>query len=312
MRLWFAPHSDIPLYRQLVTQVTLAILSGDLQPGDRLPSTRELARRFAIHPNTISAGYRQLEAEGWTETRHGSGVFVRNKTPQPSTPEQVLDLHIAAFFRAVRELRLPPANVRTRVADWLVAPPPDHLLLIDPDPELRKILLTEVRSATTFPIREISLADCAHRDILTAAIPLCRPSKTALVRAALPPGIELVTLQITSATAWLTPWLPMLQPSVAKNHLVAIVSHWPDFLTLARTMLIAAGVPAEALIVCDATQPHWQRGLNQASILLCDAHTATHPSLPPKPQLIVFPLLADATREMLALYSAAPGKSGTP
>src|SRR5271163_758349 len=77
MRLWFAPSSEVPIYRQLVTQVVLAILSGDLRPGDRLPSTRELARRFGLHPNTISAGYRQLEKEGWTEGRHGSGVYVR-------------------------------------------------------------------------------------------------------------------------------------------------------------------------------------------------------------------------------------------
>ena len=60
MRLWFSPASEVPIYRQLATQVMLAILSGDLKPGDRLPSTRELARRFSIHPNTVSAGYREL------------------------------------------------------------------------------------------------------------------------------------------------------------------------------------------------------------------------------------------------------------
>jgi len=306
MRLWFAPNSDIPLYRQLVTQVTLAILSGDLQPGDRLPSTRELARRFAIHPNTISAGYRQLEQEGWTETRHGSGVFVRDKATQPTTPEQILDLHIAAFFRAVRELKLPPAEVRARVASWLAAPPPDHFLLIDPDPGLRIILLTEIGSATSFPVREVSLDDCRHRAVLTGAIPICRPSKTAVVRAALPSGVELITLQITSATAWLAPWMPMLQDPTAKNHLVAVVSHWPDFLSLARTMLIAAGIPAEALLVCDASQPQWQRGLDQASVLLCDAYTASEATLPGKPQLLVFPLLAEATRDLLASYATGP------
>jgi len=40
MRLWFAHSSEVPIYRQLVTQVVLAILCGDLKPGDRLPSTR--------------------------------------------------------------------------------------------------------------------------------------------------------------------------------------------------------------------------------------------------------------------------------
>jgi DNA-binding transcriptional regulator YhcF (GntR family) len=309
MQLWFSPHSDIPLYRQLVTQVTLAILSGDLQPGDRLPSTRELARRFAIHPNTISAGYRQLESDGWTETRHGSGVFVRTRAIPPTTPEQVLDLHIAAFFRAVRELNLPAPYVRSRVADWLAAPPPDHLLLIDPDPDLRKILLTEIRSATTFPVREATPEDCADPALLTAAIPLCRPSKTDIVRAALPSGIELLTLQITSATAWLAPWMPILQQPTAKNHLVAIVSHWPDFLTLARTMLTAAGIPAEALLTCDATQPHWQRGLDQASVLLTDAHTAPRQSLPSKPRKIIFPLIADTTRDQLSHFAPLPPKN---
>ncbi len=154
MRLWFSPSSEVPIYRQLVTQVVLAILCGDLKPGDRLPSTRELARRFGLHPNTISAGYRQLHRDGWTEKRQGSGVYVRDNTDPPSTPEQILDFHIAGFFKAVRELDLPAAAIRHRVAQWLAAPPPDHLLLIDPDPELSRILVTEIKQATTFPVQE--------------------------------------------------------------------------------------------------------------------------------------------------------------
>src|ERR1700729_1182083 len=90
VRLWFSHSSEVPIYRQLVTQVVLAILCGDLRPGDRLPSTRELARRFALHPNTVSAGYRQLEKEGWTESRRGSGIYVRAFAEPPSTAEQML------------------------------------------------------------------------------------------------------------------------------------------------------------------------------------------------------------------------------
>ncbi len=123
MRFWFSPASEVPIYRQLVTQVALAILSGDLKPGDRLPSTRELARRFSIHPNTVSAGYRQLAREGWVAYRHGSGVYIKNDATPPSTPEQILDQHIAAFFRAVRELRLPATAIRQRVAEWIAVAP---------------------------------------------------------------------------------------------------------------------------------------------------------------------------------------------
>jgi GntR family transcriptional regulator len=281
-----------------VTQIVLAILCGDLKPGDRLPSTRELARRFALHPNTISAGYRQLHREGWTEKRQGSGVYVRDNADPPSTPEQILDFHIAGFFRAVRELNLDPELVRNRVAQWLAAPPPNHLLLIDPDPELRRILLTEIHQATKYPARAISVEECTDPSNIARGIPICRPSKTKMVRAALPVGVELITLQIRSANGWLTPWLP-----APKGHLIGVVSHWPEFLTTARTVLIAAGLSTDILIFRDARQPRWNRGLEQATAILCDAYTATVPALPSKPHTLIFPFLADATVADLARYT---------
>lgn len=297
MRLWFAPSSEVPIYRQLVTQVVLAILSGELKAGDRLPSTRDLARRFALHPNTISAGYRQLEREGWVQQRRGSGVYVRSKVEIARTPEQILDGHIAGFFRVVRELKLPANVVRARVAEWLAAPPPDHFLLIDPDAELREILLTELRAITSLPVVGVGLDDAALAEMLVGAIPICRPSKTPLVRGALPAGVELVTLPIRSAHVWLTPWLP-----APAGHLIAVVSHWGEFLTIARTMLIAAGLPAEALLLRDARQPRWRRGLEQATVLLCDAHAATLKTLPKGPHRVVFPLLADTVGAELEKY----------
>jgi DNA-binding transcriptional regulator YhcF (GntR family) len=302
VRLWFAHSSEVPIYRQLVTQVVLAILCGDLKPGDRLPSTRELARRFALHPNTVSAGYRQLEQQGWTERRRGSGVYVRANADPPSTPEQILDHHIAGFFRAVRELGLPAADVRARVAQWLAAPPPDHFVLIDPDAELRRILLAEIGQITSFPVTGASIEVCALPETLTGAVPLCRPSKTKVVRAALPVGVELITLPIRSPNAWLNPWLPAPAAS-----LIGIVSHWPEFLTTAQTMLVAAGLSPDVLVLRDARERRWQHGLDQVTAILCDAFTATVPTLPAKPHKIVFPLLAETARAELGGYAHRDG-----
>lgn len=300
MRLWFSPDSEVPIYRQLVTQVVLAILSGDLQPGERLPSTRELARRFRVHPNTISAGYRQLVREGWAEYRHGSGVFVKTNVEAPKTPAQILDQHISAFFRAVRELDLPATEVRERVAQWLASPPPDHFLVIDPDPELREILLTEIRQLQTFPVVGASLEDGALPETLRGAIPLCRPSKTKMVQAILPAGIELITLQIRSANAWLAPSLPSL-----KDQLLGVVSHWPEFLTTARTMLAAAGVNPDLLVLRDTRRPRWTRGLDQTAGIICDVLTAKTRNFPAGPRLFVYSLLADSARAELERIAAS-------
>ena len=296
MRFWFSPASEVPIYRQLVTQVALAVLSGDLKPGDRLPSTRELARRFSIHPNTVSAGYRQLAREGWVEYRHGSGVYIKGEAA-PSTPEQILDQHIVAFFRAVRELRMPGAAIRQRVAEWIAAPPPDHFLLIDPDPDAREILLTEIRQLTEWPAMAISLEEASKPETLLGAVPLCRPSRNKLVRDVLPAGIELVTLPIRSANKWLDPELPSL-----KGKLIGVVSHWIDFRETAKTMLAAAGIDPDLLVVRNPRRPRWQRGLDQTGGIICDVQTAAGRGLPEGPRVFVFSVLADAAREELSRF----------
>jgi hypothetical protein len=56
MQLWFARGSEVSIREQLVTQVVLGILGDDLAPGQRLPSTRELARRFTCIPTQSVRG----------------------------------------------------------------------------------------------------------------------------------------------------------------------------------------------------------------------------------------------------------------
>ena len=151
MQFWFARGSEVSIREQLVTQVVLGILSDDLQPGQRLPSTRDLARRFHLHPNTISAGYRQLQRDRWVEFRRGSGVYIRASKPEISpTPALALDQMIARLFRSARKLGVTLPVLRARLRQWLEVQPPDHFLLIEPDEELRRILAAEIARAVTF------------------------------------------------------------------------------------------------------------------------------------------------------------------
>ncbi|MGH9817753.1 MAG: GntR family transcriptional regulator, partial [Candidatus Acidiferrales bacterium] len=119
MKLWLARHSEVPVREQLVAQIILSILSDELPAGRRLPSTRELARRLRIHPNTVSAAYTALERAGWAESRRGSGVYVCNrKGAQALAPELALDQLIADFFRTAREKGAPLKQVRARLRHW--------------------------------------------------------------------------------------------------------------------------------------------------------------------------------------------------
>ena len=71
------PRSPTPLYEQIAARVRLAIASGDLAPGDSLPSVRALARDLRVNPATIVQAYRDLAADGFVEMRHGQGTFVQ-------------------------------------------------------------------------------------------------------------------------------------------------------------------------------------------------------------------------------------------
>ncbi len=67
--------SGVPLYRQIIDQVLLAISTGRLPPGERLPTVRQLAIDARVNPNTVSRAYRELEIRGFVRTRRGMGTY---------------------------------------------------------------------------------------------------------------------------------------------------------------------------------------------------------------------------------------------
>ena len=65
-----------PIYTQIVENIRSQIAAGILQPGDKLPSVREMAAKLSINPNTIQRAYRELEQHGVIVTLPGKGCFV--------------------------------------------------------------------------------------------------------------------------------------------------------------------------------------------------------------------------------------------
>jgi GntR family transcriptional regulator len=71
------PGSGVPVYRQIMDQVSFQIASGVLKPGDELPSTRALSENLGVNPMTVSKAYSYLERDGVMERRPGRPLVVR-------------------------------------------------------------------------------------------------------------------------------------------------------------------------------------------------------------------------------------------
>jgi DNA-binding transcriptional regulator YhcF (GntR family) len=294
MQFWFARDSEVSIREQLVTQVVLGILSDDLTPGQRLPSTRDLARRFHLHPNTVSSGYRQLERDKWVEFRHGSGVYVRAHKPQlPQTSAVALDQMIAQLFRSARQLGLLLPELRGRLRQWLELQPPDCFLLIESDEELRRILTAEIAHAVTFPVKSCGIEECPK--MIAGSIPVLLPNRASRVRELLPVETELLTLQLRSVPASLAGYLP-----APAGTLVGVASRWADFLKVARAVLTAAGFHPDCLVLRDASASNWHRGLRETAAVVCDVLTAAE--LPERCRAIPFSLLSEPSITELQRY----------
>ena len=305
MRFWFVHSSEVPLREQIVQQVSLGVLSGELAAGERLPSIRELARRFAIHANTVSAAYRELHAAGWVQYRRGSGVYVGTsggggKGSRPSSAAHVLDRLLDRAVATAHGLGLSDEELRLRLDRALRLA--GRLVLVEPDGELARLVVHEIVAAGGVAPEVCSLPVEAFaaelRERLRGATAVVMPSKAAAARAALGEAAVLV-LGISPVAASLAEHLP-----VARDHLVAIASSWPRFAEIARTMLVSAGFSADALLVRDARQPGWRLGLDQAAAVVCDRLTAAQ--LPESTHAVVFPLLAE---ESLRRYVEASWKA---
>ncbi|HEX8178132.1 MAG TPA: GntR family transcriptional regulator [Pyrinomonadaceae bacterium] len=287
MRLWLSRNSEVPLREQLTTQIRLGILSHDLRPGERLPSTRDVARRYRIHANTVSAAYRELAARGWLEFRHGSGVYVRPLDPERALDAQLaLDQLISVFLQRARAAGFALGAIQTRIKHWLALQPPDHFLVLEPDEHLRAILVAEIADATGFPVRGLSLEACAQQGLPAGAAAVALYGQSERVRVLLPPDTNCLLLRSRSIPDALTG-----QQRPAPDALIAVVSRWPEFLRWARTVLVSVGVEPAALNVRDARERGWQRALHTSAFVITDALTARQ--LPAETPARVFRIIAD-------------------
>jgi len=96
------PSDGIAIFQQIVQQVKYKIACGAVEPGEQLPSVRQLAAKLRINPNTVAKAYTELEREGIISTRRGMGCYVADK-PVIIEKEERLKIIGALLDRALME-----------------------------------------------------------------------------------------------------------------------------------------------------------------------------------------------------------------
>ena len=109
--------SDVPIYRQIVDQVCRAVATGQLSPGDQLPSVRTLAEDLVINPDTVRKTYADLVGQGVLESRQGIGVFVARRRAVYTKTERIrrIDAALEAFVNEAVYLGFTPEEMHGAV-----------------------------------------------------------------------------------------------------------------------------------------------------------------------------------------------------
>lgn len=96
---------NMPIYVQIMNRVREAIAAGELRPGDRVPSVREMAQQFEVNPNTMQRALNELEREGLLESERTAGRFVtEDKALIGKLKKEMAETTVDAFRREMAAL----------------------------------------------------------------------------------------------------------------------------------------------------------------------------------------------------------------
>ena len=97
--------SDLPIYSQLVEQIKLGIVSGNLLPGERLMSVRDMATEAGVNPNTMQRALQELERDGMVYSQRTGGRFVtENMQVIERAKKKFAEEQIRSFLEAMKKL----------------------------------------------------------------------------------------------------------------------------------------------------------------------------------------------------------------
>ena len=276
---------DVPVYRQIIEKVTRVVQSRELNPGDRLPTERELAEEIGVARGTIAKAYEELERDGIVEVIRGSGTYIAGNAGATTSgrKERAMDL-IESMIGGLLELNFSLSEIRSYVLVKLLEKEEQlkefNLAGIDCNPEAMAIYENQLLYVSRSWMHKFLLPDLKkHADpesllagfdlILTTSthyrevLELIPGLKAKVFQAAVAPSPDtiasLATLGSTSRIAVLTvsPRFGeiilrklhelQLTPNVVKHALVSDMPDLIDFLADVDGVIVPPGVSLEQL-----------------------------------------------------------------
>ena len=112
--------SSRPIYLQIIERVQMDIITGRYQPGDKLPSVRDLAPEAAVNPNTMQKALSELERSGLIYSQRTSGRFItEDKELIHQMKKGLAAAEVSAFVAHMKQLGITPEEIRQLLAETI-------------------------------------------------------------------------------------------------------------------------------------------------------------------------------------------------
>ena len=109
-----------PIYLQIIERVQMDIITGRYQPGDKLPSVRDLAQEAAVNPNTMQKALSELERSGLIYSQRTSGRFItEDKELIHQMKQELAAAEVSAFVAHMKQLGITPEEIRQLLAETI-------------------------------------------------------------------------------------------------------------------------------------------------------------------------------------------------
>ena len=112
--------NGVPIYTQIIDEMTMRIASRAYEPGEKLPSVRDLALAAGVNPNTMQRALAELERRGLVFSERTSGRYVTKEAGVlKELHEDLAKKYIAEFYEKLRRIGMDKEEIREVLEKWM-------------------------------------------------------------------------------------------------------------------------------------------------------------------------------------------------